>query len=115
MNERLKFRAWDNEDEKMDINFLNLTENFNVSVKKIAHSGRYDIMQFSGFQDSRNADIYEGDIVRIAGVGNVEVKFEAGSFMFGDKLYHEIIEDLENIVGNVYQNKGTVLVNVIKT
>ena len=66
-------------------------------------------LRFTGLQDSKGEDIYEGYIVYIAGVGNVEVKFEAGSFMFGGNFYHEIIEDLENIVGNIYQNKGITL------
>ena len=56
------------------------------------------IMQWSGLQDSKGVDIYEGDIVYLAGYGDYEVEFP---FI---ELYEAGMEnDIGEILGNIYE------------
>ena len=55
--------------------------------------------QFSTWTDSEDTDIYAGDIVYIAGTGNVEMKFPF------HELYEAAMENnIGKIVGNIKEN-----------
>ncbi len=88
----VKFRVWDFDTNKF------------VSIKgmdmSFFMSKRYHFMENSEIKDSNGANIYEGDIVYLAGLGNMEIEFP-----FID-LYHSALEkDVGAILGNIYENK----------
>ena len=105
----IKFRAWDLTNKWMDDHF------FVCSVSGVAHdtpSKTYDtpnteveenlnlvVMQYTGLKDSNGVEIYEGDVVCIAGYGDYHAEFP---FMI---LYDAAPEnDIGGILGNIYEN-----------
>ena len=60
----IKFRAWDCEDSEMIApeNLLTINDNRYLN-ESLVHDEKVTFMQFTGFQDSKGSDIYEGDII----------------------------------------------------
>ena len=91
-----KFRLWDKK-----TNTLTLKPTFGHIVKGVLWplpdvSG-FTLTQWSGLQDSKGVDIYEGDIVYLAGYGDYEVEFP---FI---ELYESGMENyIGAILGNIY-------------
>lgn len=59
--------------------------------------------QFTGLQDKHGREIYEGDVVYIAGWGNTEMIFPFTDLY--DSLAHtEYGSDIENVIGNIHDH-----------
>lgn len=119
---KIKFRAWDKENEKMmKVSSLHL-ENKEISVKENGtfHLFRMqDLMQYTGLKDKNGKEIYEGDIVLIkldetSTWHKTVVGFKKGAFIANliDKedyvyiFHHGFTSDDFEIIGNVYENKN---------
>ena len=109
--ENIKFRAWHiNDKEMLGHKDACLIPLFTPSFRY--REGETVLMQFTGFQDSKGQDIYEGDIVYIAGFGNgVASMCNANGAEFTDRngdyraARHAAAEsDIGRILGNIHQN-----------
>ena len=131
-----KFRAWDTKHKKMFYSDYH-NENDNRYRFNFDENGRlvfevYDfsvidglvyerwvtldnIMQYTGLNDVKGKEIYEGDIISIVdsiGTHICEVKFSNGCFVsveIGDDYEVCLREDIGNfphtVIGNIYENK----------
>ena len=119
---KIKFRAWDKENEKMmKVSSLHL-ENKEISVKENGtfHLFRMqDLMQYTGLRDKNGKEIYEGDIVlvKLGGVSTwykTVVKFKEGAFIAslidGEDYIYIFNRGFDNndfeVIGNIYGNKN---------
>lgn len=92
----IKFRAWDKWKNKM------ISPHNGDFIKWHAMSNWKDcleVMQFTGLKDMHEIEIYEGDIIYLAGYGNYIAEFP---FL---ELYDALPNgDIEGIKGNIHEN-----------
>ena len=117
----IKFRAWDNENEKMmKVSSLSL-ENKEIAVRE---NGTYhffrmknlELMQYTGLNDKNDKEIYEGDILFFRDENTkYVVVWQDAAFIIKSieirKYSKEMcwLDDTEiccEIVGNIYENKN---------
>ncbi len=121
----IKFRAWDKEKKEM-VNYIHsiLFEDKRLIISLTSRDGihnsqewdvlyedDFELMQFTGLKDKDGVEIYKGDIMYVAGIGNMLVNFINGSFCLikNDRIiyFHEDMEqDIENVIGNIWENPG---------
>jgi len=110
MNREIKFRAWSHEGKKMQDWFFIKSVNNLIKLLSLSH---IVVMQFTGLKDQQGIEIYEGDVVKhLHSDGNCIVEFEKETAMFlarevgGDMLGFGI-ENVTQVIGNIYQNTVT--------
>lgn len=91
-NREIKFRAWDKKYNVMlctgfniigevslfsgvDVMLMEQSKKHNDDTPSILRLNDVCIMQFTGLEDKKDVDIYEGDIVRVGGAGLGEIKW----------------------------------------
>ena len=91
---RYKFRVWDGENISPTPRYIEEI----YSVKAPRNTDGWIFMQWTGLTDSEGVDIYESDVLYLAGYGDCLVEFP---FI---ELYEAGAEgDIGGIKGNIYQ------------
>jgi hypothetical protein len=104
MSRVIKFRAWDGkqmiESPGMVAGHFDDHEvRVNEQFARSSEDGGYVWMQFTGLLDSGKREIYEGDVVYVAGYGDMLIEWPF------DMIYEASFEgDVERIKGNVHEN-----------
>ena len=102
---KIKFRAWDKENEKMmKVSSLHL-ENKEISVKENGtfHLFRMqDLMQYTGLKDKNNKEIYEGDILLSSNENGIFLQLIG--FGNDDREYSGILNGFKIIDGRILED-----------
>jgi uncharacterized phage protein (TIGR01671 family) len=117
----IKFRAWDAKTHTMNPSpiiwrgiWYESPESFEYDISSAdVPKGKF-LMQYTGFKDKDDREIYEGDIVVICAlhpiepVFTTEVKWDTGSFTANKRrLYRTLAhwaKDGIQVIGNIYEN-----------
>lgn len=102
MGREIKFRAFvENTDGKYMA--IQGTPDLETLESFMHHYGDQKLlMQFTGLKDKNGIEIYEGDVIYIAGEGKVLVEFPF--FDLYERVYCGESNDIENILGNIHDN-----------
>jgi len=99
MEDRFKCRFWHNTTKRMYDNVHGLYQTFvNVGDNVLFEYAKGHLMQCTGVKDIKGHLIYEGDIVYLAGQGDIEIEYP-----FLDLFESRLEGDVGNIIGNIYE------------
>jgi hypothetical protein len=101
----IKFRAWDNENNKMIDPFLYAKENGRF-IGLITDSDDLTPMQYTGLKDKNGKEIYEGDIMDYGLGRTFYISFVGGSFVatFNERVINTMIPFYNySAIGNIYE------------
>lgn len=110
---QIKFRAWDVENQEMIDSDSLAFDYYEPLCDQLCDSDEMKFMQFTGFQDSKGSDIYEGDIIYVAGFSRKAkaiISHKHGSEFEDLDGYHRSMinaaaeNDIGEIIGNIHQN-----------
>jgi uncharacterized phage protein (TIGR01671 family) len=118
MTRLIKFRAWDNKSKQMVLRVERITFDGGVKIEWIgtasgflAESRDFELMQYTGLKDSKEKEIYEGDIVifwddMARNTFDVAWEQETCSYVLlkhGGRLIMDQSHRYE-VIGNIYEN-----------
>ena len=93
-----RFRVWDNYNKCIDYDFsVGEFNTLNIELENMQEA--FILMQYSGIKDKQGKEIYEGDVVQIAGYGPMLIEFP-----FTDLYTQDDPTDIGVILGNIYEN-----------
>ena len=107
----IKFRYWSEDTKKM----IDGKEAFGILNETIQHNLIVaNIMQFTGLSDKNGKEVFEGDVLRLNGIGGDEKECAIYQVFWNDKtasfidkktktaLY--LIGESAEVIGNIYSN-----------
>lgn len=133
MSRVIKFRAWENFNNKMYKCMVGNTDKMDddwicplvwvEERKEWLHSDTCVVMQYTGYKDCKRQEIYEGDILahKSEDFWWIRIEYDNGSFMvrdvdkvrYNNRICNCSIGDFNisewRVIGNIYENKELLL------